>query len=123
VGRHLGYQIAFFMTQGLAATATMRLRPRGYRAVVWWAATLVFNIGTSALFLASLDEVVPFYAVHPPVVAEVRRPNEHLARRWRIAPEETWQRGSTAQSSTAFDSPKISTRAAFGPGFTLEGGS
>jgi hypothetical protein len=54
VGRIQGYQLAFFALQGAAVILTYRFRPRGALAVVSWAATLVFNIATSALFFASI---------------------------------------------------------------------
>ena len=62
VGRFQGYQTAFFMVQGLAVAATLRVRPQGWRAVAWVAGTVAFNLATSALFFASLNEVLPFYA-------------------------------------------------------------
>jgi hypothetical protein len=61
LGRVEGYQSAFFLTQGVAAALTMRLRPRGLAAAVGIAATLAFNLATSALFFASVDGMVPFY--------------------------------------------------------------
>jgi hypothetical protein len=57
-----GYQIAFFLIQGVAVAATWKVRPRGGRAVPWVAGTLAFNVATSALFFASVDNVLPFYA-------------------------------------------------------------
>ncbi len=62
VGRFQGYQTAFFLVQGVAVAATLRVRPRGPAAVAWVAATFAFNLATSALFFASVGEVVPFYA-------------------------------------------------------------
>ncbi len=62
VGRLQGYQMAFFMIQGLAVAATLRVRPRGWRALPWVAATFVFNLATSTLFFASVNEVLPFYS-------------------------------------------------------------
>jgi hypothetical protein len=62
IGRVQGYQTAFFLLQGVAVVATMRIRPKGWRQVPWIAATLAFNLASSTLFFASLDEVVPFYA-------------------------------------------------------------
>jgi hypothetical protein len=62
VGRVRGYQVAFFLIQGVAVVLTMGLQPRG-----WWrpfgiASTIAFNLATGTLFFASIDEVVPFYA-------------------------------------------------------------
>jgi hypothetical protein len=65
VGRVQGYQAAFFLVQGLAVAATRKARPRGWQAAPWVAGTVAFNLATSALFFASLDEVVPFYARRP----------------------------------------------------------
>jgi hypothetical protein len=62
IGRVQGYQVAFFLLQGLAVVATLRVRPRGWRAAPWIAGTLAFNLATSVLFFASMAGVVPFYA-------------------------------------------------------------
>lgn len=51
--RITGYQLAFFGVQGLAATLTLRLRPRGWRRGLAWLATLAFGLATSPLFFAS----------------------------------------------------------------------
>jgi hypothetical protein len=64
LGRIEGYQTAFFLIQGVAAAATLRARPTGPVAAVWVVATLAFNLATSALFFASIDEVMPFYSSH-----------------------------------------------------------
>ena len=61
LGRVQGYQTAFFLTQGLASWATRRVRPRGPAASAGVAATLAFNLATSALFFASVGAVLPFY--------------------------------------------------------------
>ncbi len=57
-----GFQIAFFMIQGLAVVATRRLRPVGAWAVIGIGLTLAFNMLTALLFFASLGGVLPFYA-------------------------------------------------------------
>jgi hypothetical protein len=57
-----GFQIAFFMIQGLAVVATWRLRPVGAWAVIGIGLTLAFNLLTALLFFASLGGVLPFYA-------------------------------------------------------------
>jgi D-alanyl-lipoteichoic acid acyltransferase DltB (MBOAT superfamily) len=62
VGRVQGYQMAFFMIQGLVVAATRKIRPRGLRAVAWGTGTLMFNLALSVLFFASIDEVLPFYS-------------------------------------------------------------
>ena len=61
VGRVQGLQTAFFLVQGVAVAATMRLRPRGVGAAVAVAATFAFNVATGVLFFASVAQVVPFY--------------------------------------------------------------
>lgn len=62
VGRVQGYQTAFFALQGLAAASTARLKVGGWLVLPWTAGTLAFNLVSSVLFFASIDEVVPFYA-------------------------------------------------------------
>ena len=60
-GRVQYVQLCFFMLQGAAVVATLRLRPRGPAAVAGWALTLVFNLTSSVLFFASVQQIVPFY--------------------------------------------------------------
>jgi hypothetical protein len=60
-GRIQGCQLLFFLLQGCAAAATMRVRPSGRISVVWIAGTLVFNLATAVLFFQSVDAVLPFY--------------------------------------------------------------
>jgi hypothetical protein len=60
-GRVQGWQMLFFMTQGCAAAATLRIRPRGRAVVLWWAGTFVFNLATSVLFCRSVNGVIAFY--------------------------------------------------------------
>src|SRR5579862_362007 len=62
LGRVQGYQTAFFLLQGCAVIATMRVRPRGRRAIPWIAATLAFNLVSSVLFFASVNQMLPFYS-------------------------------------------------------------
>ena len=62
-GRVQGCQLLFFMLQGCAVTATMRIRPRGGRALLWIAGTWVFNLATSALFFMSVNQMLPFYSI------------------------------------------------------------
>jgi len=62
-GRVQGCQLLFFMLQGCAVIATMRIRPRGGGAILWIAGTWIFNLATSALFFMSLDQVIPFYSM------------------------------------------------------------
>lgn len=61
VGRLQGYQLAFFLVQGLGVALTLRLRPAGLSAAAWMVATFLFNLFTSLLFFYSADEIVPFY--------------------------------------------------------------
>ena len=66
--------MAFFLIQGLAVAATRRVRPRGWRRSPWVAGTFAFNLASSALFFASLDEVLPFYMRLPVrIIAACRR--------------------------------------------------
>jgi hypothetical protein len=64
-GRVLGSQMLFFMIQGLAVMATLRLRPRGWRAVPMILLTFAFNLATVRIFLASMNAVLPFYVQRP----------------------------------------------------------
>jgi MBOAT, membrane-bound O-acyltransferase family len=61
VERIQGYQMAFFLIQGVAVVLTARLRPTGWRRPLAIVATLAFNLATGALFFASIDEIAPFY--------------------------------------------------------------
>ena len=65
-GRILGSQMGFFLLQGLAVVATLRLRPRGWAAVPMTLLTFAFNLATVRLFLAGLNAVAPFYVVQSP---------------------------------------------------------
>jgi hypothetical protein len=67
IGRAQGYQTAFFLLQGAAAAATVRVKARGWRAVPWTAGTLGFNLVSSVLFFASMNGLVPFYSRGLPV--------------------------------------------------------
>ena len=63
IGGIQGFQMAFFMIQGLAVAATLRVRPAGSFAVFGWtAATLVFNVVTSFLFFLSFHAILKLYA-------------------------------------------------------------
>ena len=61
-GRIFGLQMAFFLIQGVAAALTLRLRPRGFAALVGVALTLAFNLATGLLFFACMNALFPFYA-------------------------------------------------------------
>lgn len=60
-GRVQGWQVLFFMVQGIAAVATLRVRPRGRTALLWWAGTFFFNLATAFFFCQSVDAVIGFY--------------------------------------------------------------
>jgi hypothetical protein len=60
-GRVQGWQMLFFLVQGCAAAATMRVRPRGRTAPLWWVGTLAFNLVTALMFFRSVDGVIAFY--------------------------------------------------------------
>ena len=53
--------MAFFLVQGLAVIATLRVRPRGRAAVLGILLTFAFNVATGPLFLAAMNAVVPFF--------------------------------------------------------------
>lgn len=57
----LGMQMLFFVLQGIAATATIRLRPRGWMAIPAMLLTLAFNLATVYFFLICVNAVLPFY--------------------------------------------------------------
>jgi hypothetical protein len=61
-GRVLGTQMAFFMIEGFAVVATLRLRPRGWMTWPAIILTFAFNVAAVRIFLASLDASVPFYS-------------------------------------------------------------
>jgi hypothetical protein len=60
-GRVQGWQILFFMVQGCAVAATLRVRPSASAVPLWCAGTLAFNLVTSMLFFRSVDGVIAFY--------------------------------------------------------------
>jgi D-alanyl-lipoteichoic acid acyltransferase DltB (MBOAT superfamily) len=62
LGRVQGFQAAFFLIQGLAVIVTLRARPTGGMKWIGRAATLAFNLVTSVLFFASLNQFLPFYS-------------------------------------------------------------
>jgi hypothetical protein len=62
LGRVQGYQAAFFLVQGGAVAATLRVRPRRARRILWIMGTFLFNLVSSELFFASMNGVVRFYA-------------------------------------------------------------
>jgi hypothetical protein len=65
--RFQGWQTAFFMAQGLAVAATLRVRPVGRaRRIAWTAATWAFNLTTGVLFVLSVNRIVPWWSAAPP---------------------------------------------------------
>jgi hypothetical protein len=60
-GRAHGYQMAFFLIQGLAVVLTARVALSGSQAVLGIVGTLAFNLICSTLFFLSMNEVFPFY--------------------------------------------------------------
>jgi hypothetical protein len=60
-GRFQGWQFLFFVLQGCAAAATLRIKPEGPSALLWLAGTWAFNLISSFLFFLSVDQVLPFY--------------------------------------------------------------
>jgi hypothetical protein len=65
-GRLHGYQMAFFLLQGIAVAMSLRIRPTGAAALAWWLGTWTFHLLTSLLFFASLHSVVKFYTTDLP---------------------------------------------------------
>ena len=59
--RTAGYQLAFFLIQGVSVAATARIKPRGFNVIPWIAATLAFNLLTGMLFFACMNRIGPFY--------------------------------------------------------------
>lgn len=62
LGRPQGFQFAFFILQGFAVVATLKIHPRGRQAVLWTMMTFTFELAVSVLFFASVNHVVPFYS-------------------------------------------------------------
>ena len=60
-GRAFGYQVAFFSLQGIGVALTARLRPTGPLALISRAATVLFMLATSVLFLANVDQAFPWF--------------------------------------------------------------
>jgi len=60
-GRVQGFQMLFFLIQGVATALTLRTRPVGMAAIFWIGATLVFNLLSSILFFTSMQGVGRFY--------------------------------------------------------------
>ena len=60
--RPQGFQLAFFMLQGFAVVATLKIHRRGRQALLWAVITFTFELAVSVLFFASINHVVPFYS-------------------------------------------------------------
>ncbi len=61
-GQVHGYQLAYFLVQGCAVAATMRIRPGRLQVIPWIAGTVAFNLASSMIFFANLNLFVPFYS-------------------------------------------------------------
>jgi MBOAT, membrane-bound O-acyltransferase family len=61
-GRVQGWQLFFFLVQGIAVVATMNLKPQGRLVPFCVAGTWVWNLASSVLFFVSVNQVVPFYS-------------------------------------------------------------
>jgi hypothetical protein len=72
--RILGTQMAFFLIQGLAVIATLRIRPRGRAAAPAIVLTFAFNLLTARLFLMAMSAVVPFFASRSAATATRNQP-------------------------------------------------
>ena len=62
LSRVQGCQTVFFLLQGIAAAATIRVRPTGLCKWAAIAATLSFNLASGVFFFVSVQGAVPFYA-------------------------------------------------------------
>jgi D-alanyl-lipoteichoic acid acyltransferase DltB (MBOAT superfamily) len=67
VGRVQGYQAAFFLVQGLAVAATLRVRPKGPWVAPCVAGTFAFNVVSGVLFFGSVNGLLPFYRNRVPL--------------------------------------------------------
>ncbi len=72
VGRVQGFQMAFFLVQGLAVAATWKVRPRGWLAAPWTALTVAFMLGSALLFAASAAQIFDVYSDHAPAWMHAR---------------------------------------------------
>jgi hypothetical protein len=61
-GELRGYQLTFFLLQGLAVAATFRLRPRSWTAILGMMLTIVFNLLVSVFFFATIEQVFGWYS-------------------------------------------------------------
>jgi hypothetical protein len=70
LGEVQGWQLAFFMVQGIGVAATLQVRPTGMAAFVWGLGTLVFNLATALLFMTSIAQLIPLYSDGLPWLAD-----------------------------------------------------
>ncbi len=77
LARVQGFQMAFFMVQGLAVAATQRLRPRGAWAAIGVASTAAFMLVTSMLFAASAARMFRLYSAHAPAWIQPLKETSH----------------------------------------------
>ncbi len=61
-----GFQFSFFLIQGVGVSVTHRMRPRGGKRILLWMATAAFMLGTSLLFFAGWNQIVPHYSEAAP---------------------------------------------------------
>ncbi len=66
IGRSAGLQMAFFLLQGAAVAATLRVKPSGSSAIGWWLLTWSFLLLSSVVFFASFVQMVPVYPLALP---------------------------------------------------------
>jgi hypothetical protein len=65
IGKIQFLMTAFFMLQGVGVVVTYRVRPTGAAAVIGVAATLAFEIATSVLWFANVNQLLPWYSRAP----------------------------------------------------------
>ena len=61
-----GFQFSFFLIQGVGVSVTHRMRPRGGMRILLWMVTAAFMLGTSLLFFAGWNQIVPHYSEAAP---------------------------------------------------------
>ena len=61
IGRGAGLQMSFFLLQGVAVAATLRVKPTRATASLGWLATFAFNGVSSVWFFASIALMLPIY--------------------------------------------------------------
>ncbi len=66
IGRSPGLQMTFFLLQGAAVAATLRVRPKGANSIWWWLLTWSFMVVSSVPFFASFQHMLPVYPVALP---------------------------------------------------------